>query len=381
MDTFQRKITKLFKEIPNEIKRFYKEDYPDFVTKYNIQLLDKQVPVIMFHSVNHFTFKAQLEFLNKNGYHTLNLKTFIAFLQGEIEFKDPAVLLTFDDGEKSWYEIAYPLLKQYGFHAVGFVVPYYVKDKPEAANGKGWLSWPELLEMEQSGVFEFESHSCYHAQIFIEPRLVDFFNPNYSTINSWRLDIPWIEDNGIYTNQLKWGTPIYSSAPRLAAFPRYLDNKEVRHTCIDWVESQGSIDFFNHHDWKNELNRVYQRVYKKKNLVQYESQGEKENKMLEDLVNAKNILSKKLNKPIQHLCYPWGISSDLAVSLSKKAGYSSNFWIAVEKRNTNKIGDDPYYIPRIKDDYLFRLPGKGRKYLWEIFKDKLVRRITKVDIY
>ncbi len=380
MNKFYKKITKSFQEIPIEIQRFYKKKYPDFVTKNNIKILGGQVPVFMFHSVDHFTFKAQLEFLKTNGYQTLDLKTFMAFLQGEIELKEPAVLLTFDDGEKSWYEIAYPLLKQYEFHAVGFVVPYYIKDKPEVANGKGWLSWPELLEMEQSGIFEFESHSFYHAQIFIEPKLVDFFNPNYST-NSWRLDIPWIEDNGTYTNQLKWGTPIYSSAPRLAAFPRYIDNEEIRNTCISWVEYQGSKDFFNRDNWRKELNKIYQSVCEKASFVKYESQEQTENKILEDLVNAKNVLSKRLNKPIKHLCYPWGISSNLGVSLSKKAGYSSNFWVSIEQRNTNQKRDDPYYIPRIKDDYLFRLPGKGRKYLWKIFHEKLIRRAAKFDIY
>ena len=380
MNTIISKISKGLQEVPIELQRLIKSQYPAFVTDRNVAFLDAQVPTFMFHTVNRLGLETQLEFLKINGYQTLTIQTFMAFLQGEIELKEPAVLLTFDDGEKSWYEVAYPLLKRYGFHAVGFVVPYHIKEQPEPANGKkGWLSWSELLEMEQSGVFEFESHSFYHARIFVQPKLVDFFHPKYS--NSWNLDIPWIENNGTYTNQLEWGTPIYSNAPRLAGLPRYIDDEKVRHACISFVESQGAAEFFNRDNWRTELKKIYQNVSKKTDSLKYESLQEKEAQMLRDLVKAKNTLSERLNKPIEHLCYPWGTGSDLAVSLSKKAGYSSNFWVNIDQRNTNKKGDDPYYIPRIKDDYLFRLPGKGRKSLGQIFKEKLHRRFRKTDIY
>ena len=382
MNKIYQKINKFVREPFIECQRFYQKKYPDFLTDRDPDPLNGQVPVFMFHTVNALTLKHQLEFLKNNDYQTLDLKNFMSFLKGETELKKQSVLLTFDDGERSWYEIAYPLLRQYGFHAVGFVVPSYIKDQTETVkNNKGWLTWSELIEMEESKIFEFESHSFYHAQVFIEPKLVDFFHPKYS--HSWSLDTPWINDNNSYTNQLKWGTPIYRSAPRLAGFSKYIDDEVVRHACVNWVKSQGSREFFNHNSWRKELNRIYQVFSKKEktSLGKYETITERQQAILEDLEKAKKVLSEKLNKPICHLCYPWGAGCELSVSLSKQAGYSSNFWVSLDRRNTNKVGDNPYYIPRIKDDYIFRLPGKGRKYLWQIFKDKLIRRLTKVDIY
>ncbi len=379
MDKILQKIYKGVQEVPLELERFFNNKYPDFVTNNNLDVLQGEVPVFMFHTVNGATLQKQLAFLKLNGYQTLKLSTFMAFLQGEIELKQPSVLLTFDDGEKSWYNIAYPLLKQYQFHAVGFLVPFYLQQQTEQKNGKQWLSWSEVIEMEKSGVFEFGSHSHYHDRIFIEPKLIDFFNPDFP--NALGLDAPWIEVTGIYTNQLKWGTPIYRYAPRLAGNPRYIDDSKIRDACVSWVETRGGAEFFQRSSWRQELKHIYQTLRGQISGTQYESKEKQKQQMLSDLVQAKQILSERLNKPIQHLCYPWGIGSELAISLSQEVGYISNFWVVLDKRNTNCKGDSPFYIPRLKDDYLFRLPGQGRKPLRKIFQEKLRRRTTTVELY
>lgn len=379
MNKILQKIYKGVREVPLELERFIKHKYPDFVTNENLQILQGEVPVFMFHTVNGTTLKKQLDFLKINGYQTLNLSTFIAFLQGKIELTQPSVLLTFDDGEKSWYDIAYPLLKRYQFHAVGFLVPFYLQQHTEPKNCKQWLSWSEVIEMEKSGVFEFESHSHYHDRIFIEPKLIDFFNPDFP--NALGLDAPWIEVTGIYTNQLKWGTPIYRYAPRLAGNPRYIDDAKIRDACVSWVETQGREEFFQSPSWRQELKHIYRTLKKQNSGGKYESEQQQREQILNDLVKAKQILSERLNKSINHLCYPWGAGSKLAVSLSKKAGYKSNFWVISDHRNTNHKGDCPFYIPRIKDDYLFRLPGQGRKPLGKIFQEKLRRRNATVELY
>lgn len=345
--------------------------------------LQSEVPVFMFHTIHPAIFQQQLYFLKVNGYQTLNLATFMAFLRGEIQLDGPSVLLTFDDGEKSWYNVAYPLLKQYGFNAVGFVIPHYIQEQPTSdAMGKGWLSWPELIELDQTGVIEIESHSQYHACIFIEPQLVDFFHPEL--LDSLGMNPPWIGVDGTYTNQLKWGTPIYHYAPRLQGNLRYLDNAQVRDACTAWVESQGGKEFFERSTWRRELSHYYkilrQEAKMPESFVQYETETQQREQMLEDLLQAKTMLSKRLEKPIQHFCYPWGAGSSQAIALSQEIGYQSNFWVT-SNRNTNRAGDSPFHIPRLKDDYLFRLPGKGRQPLWKIFQAKLQRRALTTEIY
>ncbi|MGF1491469.1 MAG: polysaccharide deacetylase family protein [Microcoleaceae cyanobacterium] len=336
----------------------------------------------MFHTVHPLTFKQQLEFLKINGYQTLNLATFMAFLRGEIQLEVPSVLLTFDDGDRSWYRVAYPLLKQYGFNAVGFVVPHYIQEQPQGTESKGWLSWPELIELDRTGVIEIESHSQRHACIFVEPRLVDFFHPEW--VDSLGMDPPWIEEGGNYTNQLRWGTPIYRHAPRLRGELRYVDDPELRNACTAWVSAQGGEAFFERSSWRRELSRYYQtarqQVESPESSARYETETQKRQQMLEDLVRSRAVLSEKLGRPIQHFCYPWGAGGVQAITLSQEAGYQSNFWVA-SNRNTNRVGDSPFQIPRLKDDYLFRLPGEGRQPLWKIFQTKLQRRALTTEIY
>jgi hypothetical protein len=47
----------------------------------------------------------------------------------------------------------------------------------------------------------------------------------------------------------------------------------------------------------------------------------------------------------------------------------------------NRPGNDPYFIPRLKDDYIMRLPGKGRQSLSELFLMKIRRRSMMTNIY
>ena len=123
-----RKIAKALKELPIEAGRFAHGRYPRFVGSPSNVPLGQEVPVFMFHSVEHDAFAAQLAYLQRNGYRTLTLDAFMAFLHGTLPLDGPSVLLTFDDGHKSWFEVAYPLLRAHGFCAVGFLVPLLVKD-------------------------------------------------------------------------------------------------------------------------------------------------------------------------------------------------------------------------------------------------------------
>jgi hypothetical protein len=371
------KLTKAIKEVPIEARRLLQHFYPAFVRASKPVPLRDEVPVFMFHSVEPETLTVQLNYLKENHYKTLTLPEFIAFLRGEKQLEQPSVLLTFDDGHKSWYEVAYPLLKLYGCHAVGFLVPAYIREGPVPG---AWLSWPEVLEMEQSGVMQFESHTTNHDQIFVEPQLVDFFRPA-NIHNPLGLDTPWINEGDCYTNRLHWGTPIYVHASRYAGQRRFYDDAKVRQSCVRLVEKHGGENFFAQPGWRRKILQCYKTAVQQQSSFRYETGREQRAALLSDLIISREMITDKLGRPVQHLCYPWGVGSHLAVALSREAGYASNFWVVTERRNSNRQGEDPYYIPRLKDDYLMRLPGSGRQPLAEIFYMKLHRRSHSVNIY
>jgi hypothetical protein len=377
---FLQKLIKGFKEIPIEINRIRTGRYPDFVTSGSGRPLKDEVPVFMFHAVEPRSFEAQLRHLRDNDYRTLSLAEFMLFLEGKLRLSGPSVLLTFDDGDRSWYEVAFPLLKRYGCKAVGFLVPHYLREEAGPAGEPGWLSWAQAEELQASGVMEFESHSYSHGNVFVGSELQDFNHPGFER-NPLEMDTPWIQVNGKRSNRLQLGTPIYRHTSRFAALPAFLENPAVRTGCVRFVEAQGGRDFFSASGWRARLLAEHRRLLKLSEPGRYESAEECCRAILTDLADARRVLRERLGRDVRHFCYPQGIGSDLAAEISRQVGYQSNFWVVTAARNTNRSGQSPFFIPRIKDDYIVRLPGKGRKSLAGIFALKLRRRAQKLYIY
>lgn len=122
----------------------------------------KKLPVLMYHHVvendqpcNDMTVTVErlerdFQWLNDHHYHTI--------LPHELAEGKPleknAILITFDDGYRSNYELLFPLLEKYQIKAVisNIVLMQHIK----ATN---FLSWEMCREMTKSGLVEIGSHS------------------------------------------------------------------------------------------------------------------------------------------------------------------------------------------------------------------------------
>lgn len=104
-------------------------------------------------------FKQQMNVLHENGFFTLTLEEFEKYITSEITVPEKSVLLTFDDGHKNNYIEAYPVLKNYDFHAVEFLITNRNKDKtvPYNTDTNQYLSHQEIEAA--SDVFEYASHT------------------------------------------------------------------------------------------------------------------------------------------------------------------------------------------------------------------------------
>lgn len=106
-----------------------------------------------------------LEWLTRNGYHFVSLQQVIAARTGGRSLPAKPVLLTFDDGYRSAYEAAWPLLKHYRAPAVLDVVGSWLESGDPVNMGdskaprRHFLTWPELREMQASGLVEIASHT------------------------------------------------------------------------------------------------------------------------------------------------------------------------------------------------------------------------------
>jgi peptidoglycan/xylan/chitin deacetylase (PgdA/CDA1 family) len=125
------------------------------------------VPILCYHrfgspkrrlSVTRADFEAQMEYLARNGYHVVPLAQVAAFLEGKLALPPKSVAITIDDGYRSTYEIAFPVLRKHGFPATVFLYSDFV--------GAGdALTWVQMQEMQRSGVVEIQPHSKSHANL------------------------------------------------------------------------------------------------------------------------------------------------------------------------------------------------------------------------
>ena len=105
--------------------------------------------------------------LKENGYNVISWQQVIDAENGKGTLPDNAVLLSFDDGYETMYNVVFPLLKAYNYPAVFAPVTGWL-DTP--ANQKiayadkmldrsVFATWAQVKEMEQSGLVEVASHT------------------------------------------------------------------------------------------------------------------------------------------------------------------------------------------------------------------------------
>lgn len=81
-----------------------------------------------------------------------------AQLPSETVKSDKLVILNFDDGRKSQFTQAKPILDKYGFKATFYIVCNYIGNKP------GYMNWSEVKELSAEG-HDIESHTMNHAYL------------------------------------------------------------------------------------------------------------------------------------------------------------------------------------------------------------------------
>lgn len=151
------------------------------------------IPVLMYHHINPhkgdmFTvtpevFEGQMAYLAKAGYKTLSLNELFTFIKGDLNLKQKAIVITFDDGWLDNFIYAYPVLEKYRLRATVFVVTDWIEKSSEKSNGipvaiptneeskslvekgeeeKVVLTWELIRKMTDSGLLDFFSHTKSH---------------------------------------------------------------------------------------------------------------------------------------------------------------------------------------------------------------------------
>lgn len=132
------------------------------------------VPVLMYHHIevnprpNDPVYSAlfvspdqldqQLSYLSSHNYHAIKLDELSNALDGKETLPKNPIVLTFDDGYRSFYDNAFPLLKKYHMKAVQFVIT-------QVDGAHEYLTWDQIIEMDKSGFVEFGAHTRHHPNL------------------------------------------------------------------------------------------------------------------------------------------------------------------------------------------------------------------------
>ncbi|MBI5816618.1 MAG: polysaccharide deacetylase family protein [Nitrospinae bacterium] len=360
-----------------EWENFTRGGYPPFVTQWRTEPVPPTIPVFSFHDVTPQALEARLSYLAANGYRTITGDEYIA-REGK-SAGERLAMLTFDDGRASLWTVAYPLLKKYGMKGVAFVLPGEIKEaagaRPQTPGAAGGLlcTWPEITAMPD--VFDVQSHSLTHLIMFVSPDVAAFYNPRIK--RGWsRIDRPVTSEGGVDNLERDYplGTPLYQMDSRFSNHRRMIEPASVRQACAEHVEANGGERFFGKTGWKDELMAVHSRAAAQALFVTETEAGQAES-MAFALAESKRILEERLQgHKVRHFCLPFGVGCKLAVEAAAKTGYDAVYWGARPAEFLEKLGSRPKNVGRLKDDFIFRLPGQGRKTLLETLFSKFLRR-------
>jgi len=131
-----------------------------------------RVPILLYHHIDavgnggaicaESTLRGHMEALVAAGYTAVGFDDLIAFVAAGAELPERPVVITFDDGYASNYEIAYPMLRELGLKGTIFAIGVSVGKDTYKNSGTPIIphfGLDEMAEMAASGVMAVHSHT------------------------------------------------------------------------------------------------------------------------------------------------------------------------------------------------------------------------------
>lgn len=246
----------------------------------------EKLMVVMYHGVTrqHYDppiwtqlpvgiFRSQLEFI-KNNYTIIRLEQLLDSIRGRAALPQRAALLTFDDGLKNNYSVAFPLLKEFDAPATIFLTSDFI--------GTSKIFWFDelyllLSQLRRQGAVITVSELIPDYDL---PELSDGEYP-YATLANWMKLLPESRRQEIMSS-LRQRIPLDPALCREDFLPLGWD--EVR-----YMQASGLVDFGTH----TANHRILAKLGKED--LCYEVAG------------SKVTLEQHLGRPVFSFCYPNGL--------------------------------------------------------------------------
>jgi len=153
----------------------YQNIFPIDNTVYAEEII---IPILTYHNftedesssykINIVEFEKQMDYLVTHNYSVISLSELLKGLR-DSQLPPKPIVITIDDGFKSTYTLAYPVLKKYNFPATLFLYTNFIE------KNNGSLTWEEIGEMIKNNI-EIGSHTLSHCNLLKYKK-----NENYET--------------------------------------------------------------------------------------------------------------------------------------------------------------------------------------------------------
>jgi peptidoglycan/xylan/chitin deacetylase (PgdA/CDA1 family) len=107
-------------------------------------------------------FEAEMKQLKDAGITVISMQDLLAWKRGEKNIPPRCAVITFDDGWKSQYEVAWPIMKKFGYPFTMFIYTEGVRGG--SLGGGEAITWEQLADMRDNGV-DIEAHSATHQDL------------------------------------------------------------------------------------------------------------------------------------------------------------------------------------------------------------------------
>lgn len=277
------------------------------------------IPILMLHTVNDSPKKNPMGVLSvsSKGLESY-LKVFKKWKYQMISMDDlihknyndskPFVVLTFDDGFKDNLTVAMPLLKKYNARATIFINPSYVSEKSDETSDWGFMTWEEIEQAKESGIFDLQAHTMTHEFIFTSDKVIDYYTPDKFEKYYWLAWMlypnsprSWDSTAMKYRDMIPTGYPIFEYGRRLSS-PKFTPSQEYVDFLIEHHNETDSCEYSGE-------------------TGDYEAMEEYLEYAKWEVVECKKTLENKLSHEIHTLCFPGGGYTDDVLDIAKECGY------------------------------------------------------------
>src|SRR6516165_8265331 len=107
-------------------------------------------------------FEEQMKELKDKGITVISMQDLLAWKRGEKNIPPRCAVITFDDGWKTQYEVAWPIMKKLGYPVTLFIYTEGVRGG--SLGGGEAITWEQLADMRDNGV-DIEAHSATHQDL------------------------------------------------------------------------------------------------------------------------------------------------------------------------------------------------------------------------